>query len=182
MMVENCELENYTLELDALTNRQLSIYLYRNIQNIDELHKKLLNKELPCCIVKANLILDPFQIVIAANKAALNEKYGQMVARNLYTEIIYCLSISTNISQSLAAFGISKDTANVLVILIHDAQEKESMEKLVFDCIEGTRIPISRLSDFSDISLIKKTYKICNEESNIPSLLDSIVSRISEKI
>jgi tRNA threonylcarbamoyladenosine modification (KEOPS) complex Cgi121 subunit len=180
--MESCNVETYTLELDELTEKQLSVYLYNNIHNIEELHKKLLNKELPCCIIKANLILDPFQIVIAANKAALNEKYGQLVTRSLYTEIIYYLSISKNISQSLTTFGISNDTVNALVIFIHNVQEKESAEKLVIDCIKGERIPISKLSEIADLNLIKKTYKINKDELKASSLLDSIVSRISEKI
>ncbi|XP_058797787.1 EKC/KEOPS complex subunit Tprkb-like [Phymastichus coffea] len=176
------ETVGYSLELDELTNKQLSVYLYQNVNNIEEIHKKLVNKELPCCIVKANLVIDPFQIAIAANRAALNEKYGQMVTRSLFTEIIYCLSTSKNISQSLKNFGISSVTKNVLVVLVHSNQEKEPMEKLIFESIEGERLLIKRLSEFADINLIKNIYKIEAEELKVSSLLDSIISRINDKV
>lgn len=181
-MLENSELENYILQLDEQTEKQLSVYLYQNVKNIEEIHKKLLSKEISCCIVKANLVLDPFQIAIAANKAVLNEKYGQMVTRSLYTEVIYCLSRTKNISQSLATFGISSDAKDILVIFIHNPEDKEFTEKLVFDCINGERIPISKLPEFSDLKLIKSTYKIDEQELKVSSLLDSIVSRISDKV
>ncbi|XP_001606178.1 EKC/KEOPS complex subunit Tprkb [Nasonia vitripennis] len=181
-MLENTRDESFTLQLDEVTEKYLTIYLYKDVQNIEEIHKKIISKELPCCIVKANLVLDPFQLVIAANKAALNEKYKQMVTRSLFTEVIYCLSTSKNISQSLTTFGISDDTTNILVILIHKAEGKEIQEKLVFDSISGERIPISKLSQFTDVNLIKSTYKIDKDESKVSSLLDSIVSRISDKV
>lgn len=176
------DIEHYSLHLDELTGKQLNVYLYQNVQNIEDIHNKLLNKELPCCIIKANLVLDPFQIAVAANKAVLNFKYKQMVTKNLFTEVIYCLSTSRNISQSLSTFGISSDTKNILVVTICDEQEKESTEKIIFDCIKGSRIPISKLSNFTDFDLIEKHYKIDEDELKMSSVLDSIVSRVSDKV
>lgn len=176
------ESDSYSLQLDEFTGKQLSVYLYQNVDNIKEIHKKLISKELPCCVIKANLVIDPFQIAVAANRAVLNEKYGQMVTRSLFTEVIYCLSTSKNISQSLENFGISNDTKNILVVLIQNDQEKETIEKLIFASIKGERLPIDRLPEFSDATLIKKMYKIDAEEAKVSTLLDSIISRISDKI
>ena len=180
-MTDNCGEEEYTLKLDELTEKTLTVYLYKDIENIEEVHQKLINKELPCCIVKSDLVLDLFQLAVAANKAALNEKYGQMVTRSLFTEIIFCLSPSKNISQSLSTFGISNDALSILVLLVHNEEEKEHMQKLVFESIKGERIPVSRLSKFSNLLSIKKTYKVGEEELKVSSLLDSIISRISDK-
>lgn len=180
-MENTSEVEHYTLQLDEISGKQLNIYLYKNVENIEDIHKKLLNKELPCCIIKANLVLDPFQIAVAANKAVLNLKYKQMITKSLFTEVIYCLSTSRNISQSLATFGITSDTKNILVVTICDVQEKESVQKLIFSSIKGDRIPISKLSEFSDLDLIEKHYKIDEDELKMSSVLDSIVSRVSDK-
>ncbi|KAJ8683154.1 hypothetical protein QAD02_018946 [Eretmocerus hayati] len=182
MTKENDVVDYYNLKLDDLTGKLLKVYMYQNVQNIQEIHEKLVSKELPCCIVKAELVIDPFQIAIAANKAVLNEKYGQMVTRSLFTEIIFNLSISKNITQSLTTFGISKDTSNILVILIHDSGEQEAVEKSVLEQINGNRVSITRLPEFSNVNLIKKTYKVSQEELEVSNLLDSIVSRISDKV
>ncbi|KAL7301144.1 hypothetical protein TKK_0006118 [Trichogramma kaykai] len=177
------ELESYTQTLDELTGKQITIYLYENVQDIENVHAKVVNKELPCCIIKANVIVDPFQLVIAANKAALNEKYGQMVTRSIFTEVIYSLSISKNISQALKDFGISSDhkTNNYLVVLVHTAEDLEELNKLVVNCIKGERKPISQLSELANLKLIKKLYKVDDRELKVSNLIDSIVSKISEK-
>lgn len=173
---------DYTVKLDDVTGKSVSLYLYKNVENIQEVFDKILKKELPCCILKANLILEPFHIVVAANKAAINEKFNQLVTKSLYSEVIFCLSISKNISQSLTTFGITKDSKDILVVLIYEPNEKSTQEKLVFESIKGELLPITKLSNFSDIELIKKTYKIEKDELSVSSLINSIVSRISDKI
>lgn len=180
-MSENSE-PVYERCLDDITKKELSLLLYKDVENVEEVYNKVISKELPCCILKANLIIDPFQVVIAANKAALNEKYEQMVTRTLYTELIYCLSTSKNISQSLNTFGVTKDTKNILVALIYESQDKSSQQNLVSQSIKGQRLCLSKLAEISDVELIKKTYKISNDELTVSSLLNSIVSRISDKI
>ncbi|XP_014205326.1 EKC/KEOPS complex subunit Tprkb [Copidosoma floridanum] len=180
-MDETCSIDDYTIKLDDLTGKQLSVHLFSNVQNIEEIHEKLMTKELACCIIKAQLVLDPFQIAVAANKAALNEKYKQLITRTLYTEVIYCLSTSKNISQSLTTFGISNEVKDIVVVQIYDTSEKKALEKLI-DSVKGQRVPVSKLPEFSNVDLIKKTYKIDNEELKVSSLLDSVVSRISDKI
>lgn len=175
------EIEHYTLKLDDLTGKQLNAYLYQDVENIEEIHKKVLSKELSCCIIKAKMVLDPFQIAVAANRAALNFKIKQMVTKNLFTELIYQLSTSRNISQSLATFGISADTRDILVVTICDEGEKQAVEELVFGSVKGKRVPMSRLSEFSDLELIEKHYKIDEVELKTSTLVDSIVSRLSDK-
>lgn len=181
-MVEENKIEDYEISLDAMTNKKLSLFLYKNVQNIEEVYNKVISEELPCCILKANLILDPFQIIIAANKATLNEKYQQMVTRTLYTEVAYCLCPSKNISQSLNTFGAAKDTKSVFVVLLYDSlQDKEFQQNLVSQSINGERLPLWKLEEISEIELIKKTYKISDQELKVSTLLNSIVSRMSEK-
>lgn len=55
------------------------------------------------------------------------------------------------------------------------------MSKTIMDVVKGEKISISRLYEFTDFDLIKKIYKIEEDELNVSNFIDSIVSRISCK-
>ncbi|XP_078044386.1 EKC/KEOPS complex subunit TPRKB [Augochlora pura] len=171
----------YTVALDLETEMYCTIHLFTNVQNSNEIRSKVMNGELCCSVIKAALIADPFQIAVAANKAVVNEKMKQLTTKNLYTELLFNLSISKNISRSLLEFGIHDRDKNILIALIHKKDEGVTMSKTIMDTVKGEVTPISRLSEYSDHSLIKKTYKIDKDELDVSNLSDSVVSRISCK-
>ncbi|XP_058803651.1 EKC/KEOPS complex subunit Tprkb-like [Phymastichus coffea] len=157
---------------------EVSIYLYRNVDNMPEIHRKLVSKELSCCIVKANLVLEPLHVSTAVDRAVLNQMNGLMFTRNLNTEIIYYLSASKNILEGIQNFGVSDDTRDVLIIIIYTSEEKEAVTRYILSSIKGERIPIDRLYEFSDIELMKELYNIDTDELRDVELEDAIISRI----
>lgn len=174
-------MDNYCVELDQTTGLHCTLLLFTNVTNTSEVREKIITGKLPCCVVKASLINDAFQAVVAANKAALNAKENRLVTRTMYTETLFCLSMSKNISRSLTEFGINDSDKNILVILIHKLDEEQSTLEKILGSIEGERIPISKIQEFTDINLVKKIYKIDGDELRVSSLTDAIVSRISGK-
>lgn len=173
-------MDDYTVPLDAETEMFCTLYLFKNVQNSNEICKKVMSGELSCCIVKASLVADPFQLIISSNKAAINAKMNQLTTKNVYNEILFNLSMSKNISRALTEFGISDSDKNILVAIIHKADEKSTLNVLM-NAIKGEKIPVSKLPEYTDIELIKKTYKIDKDELKVSSLINSIVSRISGK-
>lgn len=174
-------MDEYTLQLDGETGKHISLYLFINVQNTSDIRKKILNGNLRCCILKAALIIDSFQVVVAANKAVVSEKFGRLTTRTLFTEILYNLSLSKNITQSLLKFGIDDKEEKILVVSIHNADEGKLIAKDILENIDGERISISKLKELTDIDLVKRIYKIDDTELEIFSLVDSVVSRISIK-
>ena len=172
-------MDAYTVPLDPATEMLCTLYLFTNIENSDEIRRKVINGELCCSIIKAALIADPFQVLVAANRAAINAKMNRLTTKSLYTEVLFNLSISKNISRSLMEFGITDNDKNILVVVIHKKNDDES--KLITDHIKGENMSISRLSEFTDLELIRKTYKIDKDELTVSNLTNSIVSRISCK-
>lgn len=167
----------FTEQLDPTTNNCVSIKLYRDVKNIPELRQKIVAGELNCSIVKPSLILDPFQIVVAANKAAIAEK---LTTKTIHAELLFNLSVSKNISQSLQKFGIDDRETDVLVVVIcRNEDTNQNME--VFDKVDGNEVDIDLLSELSDLEAIKKCYKINDLESKNANLIDSVVSRIAAK-
>lgn len=167
----------YSTPLDPKTNAVILIKLYKNVQNVKELRKKILNGELKCCILKPNLILDQFQIVVAANKALIAEK---LTTKSIYTELLFNLSISKNITQSLQRFGID-DKENEAIVVVIKRKEETFDEMELFEQVIGEEDDLSNLSLYTDVELIKKSYKIGDIEYKRIPILDSVISRISTK-
>lgn len=174
-------MDDYTVSLDPETEMFCTLYLFENVQNSNEIRRKVMNNELSCSVIKASLIVDPFQIIITANKTAINAKMNQITTKNIYTELLFNLSTSKNISRTLIEFGISDNDKNILIVLLCKENDKKLISETIMNVVKGKKISISRLSEFTDFDLIKKIYKIEEDELNVSNLIDSIVSRISCK-
>ncbi|XP_029666968.1 EKC/KEOPS complex subunit TPRKB-like [Formica exsecta] len=174
-------MDNYRVELDRETGLYCTMYLFTDVTNVSEIREKVVTGELRCCMVKASLIIDAFQAVVAANKVVLNAKQNRLITKTIYTEILFYLSMSKKISRALTEFGIDDSDKNILVILIHKLGEEQSMLEEILGSIKGERVPISRIQEFTDVNLVKKTYKIDKDELRVSSLINAIVSRISCK-
>lgn len=165
------------MDLDSSTKAQLKIKLYRGVKNVKDLKQKLVKGELKCCIIKPSLIYDPFQIVVAANKALTSEK---LTTKTIFTEILFNLSISKHITKSLQTFSVGDDDDNLLVVTLSNDDENDSDES-VYKEIDGEEVELSNLRNFSDLDEIKKVYKISEKETISVPFVDSIVSRIATK-
>ncbi|XP_072749139.1 EKC/KEOPS complex subunit TPRKB [Anoplolepis gracilipes] len=174
-------MDNYRVELDQETGLYCTLHLFTNVTNISEIREKVIGGELRCCVVKASLIIDAFQAIVAANKVALNAKQNRLITKNIYTEVLFYLSTTKKISRALTEFGINDNDKNILIILIHELGEEQSLLEEVLGSIKGERVPISRIQEYTDMNLIKKIYKIDEDELRVSSLVNAIVSRISCK-
>lgn len=166
----------YSLKLDPSVEATLVVKLFDNVKNMGTLKQKVLSGSLECCLIKPHLIVDPFQIAIAANKALVAEK---LTTRTVYSEILFNLSISKNITQSLQTFGIDDKMTQVLTAVIVKDKEQSS-EELIYKEIDGNELDLSKLKDFNNVAAIQKCYKLSKLETE-NSLLESIVSKIATK-
>lgn len=175
------DVEDYSIKLDSETQLYCTLYLFAGVTNIAEIREKVVAGKLCCCVTKASLMVDALQAIVAVNKATLNAKRNRLTTKSVYTEVLFCLSMSKNISRSLNKFGISDKDKNIVVILIHKLDEKQTILTDILNSIMGERIPVSRIQEFTDINLVKRTYKIDEDELRISDLTDAVVSRISCK-
>ncbi|KAF5906795.1 EKC/KEOPS complex subunit TPRKB, partial [Clarias magur] len=101
------------------------------------------------------MVLDPFQALLAANKAVHVQKIGKMKTRSLYSEIIFNLSPTNNISEAFKRFGISDNDNAVLIVLVHNTEEAYNKDDILSK-VDGQQIPADQISTLSDLAKIKK--------------------------
>lgn len=168
----------YTCPLDPETKTIAKIYLIKNVKNIGTIRTNIVKGNWKCAVIKPSLILDVFQVVVAANRAVVSERAHTMMTKTVYSEILFNLSLTKNISQSLSKFGIEKDNNILICFLIEDIDEKYSEE--IIEQIEGECCPVSDLTKFSNLNDIKSVYKIKNVKNDV-DILDVIVNRMVTK-
>ncbi|KAJ2945810.1 hypothetical protein O0L34_g4715 [Tuta absoluta] len=167
----------YTSDLDPDTKTKVKIYLFKNVENVEEIRNNVKNGAWSCAVIKPSLIVDPLQVVAAANRAVVARHQDNMVTRTIYGEILFNLSLSKNISQSLTKFGADKEK-EILVCFLVTADEDSSSD--ILSQIQGDQCPIIDLAAFVDLNDVKKTYKLNDIKGN-DNYLDIIISRMVTK-
>lgn len=157
----------------------MTVILFNNVINSKEIKNKLIEGKIEAAFINPKLIIDILQVLIAINKVFHSETYHLMKTKSIYSEILYSLSPSKNITNSLKTFGINESDTEILVVILNDEND-EKLQKIIKE-VQGTQVDINFLHQMKDESLIIKTYGIKDAELNVGSILDSIVTRISVK-
>lgn len=167
-------------ELELFPDQNVTQLLFKGVKNAAELRKSAMEGNIHGALVNPAMLVDPFQVLVAANKAVHLHKIGKMKTRSLYSEIIFNLSPNNNISEAFKRFGISDGDDSLLVVLVHDKDQSDIGADVVAK-VQGQQIPVEELSTLSDASKIKKLYKITPQEEKGGTLLDAVVCRMATK-
>ncbi|XP_059360516.1 EKC/KEOPS complex subunit TPRKB [Carassius carassius] len=169
-----------TQNLELFPEYTVTQLLFKDVKNATELRKMAVNGEIKGALINPSMVVDSFQILVAANKAVHLHKNGKMKTRSLYSEIIFNLSPTNNISEAFKRFGISDSDSAVHIVLVHNKDETLNINDIILK-VDGQQIAVDRVSDLTDVAKIKKLYKVAPPEEKCGSLLDAIVCRMATK-
>ncbi|KAF8947974.1 hypothetical protein BGZ47_007112 [Haplosporangium gracile] len=151
------------------------------VKNAPELKEKFQNqdKSLTFAIVESNLIMDVFQLLVAATKAAHDNEIGKLATQTIGSEIIYNLSPSKNIAESLKRFGITEDTTSLIAVKI-GGNPDEIMEDMS-RTVDGNLVSFSKLDQEKDMVKLRQYYKIDPKVTEDKEILNWIIGAIAMK-
>lgn len=133
-----------------------------------------------CRLRALQKVVDIFQLYTAVARTLVCESNGNLTTKNLHTELIFNLSGTRNVRDSLRDFGIKTDSQSVL-LCVFDTDENNlgAIEKMV----DGECVSLSDIQpqDGADVNVVKNHYRVSENELCHCSLVDAIVSRIATK-
>ncbi|OWF48330.1 EKC/KEOPS complex subunit Tprkb-like [Mizuhopecten yessoensis] len=157
----------------------VTLALFKNVDNAKELRQCVMTGKFEAALLKTSMIIDPFQVIVAANRAVHLNKVNKMMTKNVHTEILFSLSPTKNISESFRKFGLADTDRSVVVAIMDDIDGTVLNSVLTY--MQGELIDVAEVESLADIALIKKIYKITDTELTTCSLSNAIVARISSK-
>merc|ERR1712098_66859 len=101
----------------------------------EEVRQKVIKGELNCTIVRSCLAPSTLVVATAANKACLAKSRGNMKTRSVNTEILFNLSSSSNITDSLNKFGAG-DAATEIFVAGVDKDLEDAKQNVDGDWVE----------------------------------------------
>lgn len=157
----------------------MTFALYKDVTNAKELRQSVMNGEFEATLLKTSVIADPFQVLVAANRALHLYRIDKMTTKNVHSEVLFCLSSTKNISDSFRKYGLGDGDTSVFVVVLND--KDDTTMNLIQSKVQGTQIPLAEVKQFTDEKLVKKLYKVTDQELSVGSLTDALVSKVASK-
>ena len=165
-----------SVKLNSEDGQTCSLYLFRNVKNSLEIRGKLLKGQIDATIINAKLIPDLLQIFVAANKASI----GKKLTKTIHTEVLYNLSPSKSVTESLKIFGIDENIEDLIVLIFENDNTDQSKVQSVKDLIQGDLVNLEQHNEIIDWEKIAKLHGI-PENTNHEIICDLAVSKSAAK-
>ncbi|XP_042226026.1 EKC/KEOPS complex subunit TPRKB-like isoform X4 [Homarus americanus] len=168
-----------TVSLEDAAHSRCHILLYSKVENAAEVRQLIMKGQVEASLIKPAMVVDTFQVIVAANKAVRSLAAKKMVTRSVFAEIIFNLSPTKNITDSLKNFGLGDGDTEILAVVL-DEESGEKVKKLKSQ-IRGELTAVTEVLNLTNQARVKQLYKVTDSELRVTSLLDAVVSRMACK-
>jgi len=160
---------------------EICIGLINNIGNGEAVRAKLIDGTLSAALLNCQQILDEWQLQMAAYKAMKLSKEEKMTTKTVYSEIIYHLYPTRQISQAFKLLGMKASDSSCVAVTVGESRLTDMQN--IIEAMPGCEVlPFTdSISKYNSIPAIKKTYKIQEAELTVGSLSEAVGSRIASK-
>ncbi|RKP10367.1 kinase binding protein CGI-121-domain-containing protein [Thamnocephalis sphaerospora] len=158
------------------------LFYFSNVRNAKALREQLLagDARLAYALVDGRAVLDPFQLLVAAGRAAEAARDDRLKTRNVHSEVVYNLAPDTNIGGAFRNFGVVDDSQALAVVKI--GGQRDEAESDLIDLIDGTPESTERIGSDVDLERIRKCYKLTPAEmAHRTQLINTVVTAMALK-
>ncbi|KAI8976974.1 kinase binding protein CGI-121-domain-containing protein [Pilobolus umbonatus] len=173
-------MESFTLELYP-NKGQVHIALFQNVTNSAQLKQRLEEQDvtLGCTLVNAAMVMNRFHVLLAINKAVRDEQLNKLKTHNIYSEIIFDFSPTTNIAKTLAQFGMQDNMRHVIGITLGGAPAEA--EVTLKKAIHGEMVPFDQLNLVRDLRLIEEIYRTGDQSQQSDKIMPLVTGAMALK-
>lgn len=168
-----------TLAFEGLPDK-LTALLFKDVANCAEIRQLVVTAKVEpeFAFVNAATVPGLLPLRLAAHKALTYQARGRLLTKTLHAELVYNLSGSKHIGESLKRFGVSDDTCHLLVARFN--AEPPDVD-YVRGLVKGQEMPLADLGMVADRDLITKVFKVSEQELGIGGLEEAVASRIAAR-
>ncbi|EPZ34597.1 hypothetical protein ROZALSC1DRAFT_27056 [Rozella allomycis CSF55] len=127
------------------------------------------NGNVKACVLNASTV----HSIKLLNLACLKASNLPRKTRTIFTDVIYYLSLTKSIQDSLKTFGWNPDCGACLLCLEHDIDPFQWLQE---NSLKGTMKGIEHLNDFQDRCLIDKRLKTYQNKNEISIIFETVFS------
>lgn len=117
-------------------------------------------------LMNAVVVPDVFPLQLAAYRALHAQHAGRLQSRSLHSELVFGLSGSKHIAETLQRFGIAESTVHLLVAAL--SEDGSAISAYLQRTVRGSPAPLEQLPGLADMKLLKKVgclldCQVCNK-------------------
>ncbi|KAL3230015.1 Uncharacterized protein RNJ44_01378 [Nakaseomyces bracarensis] len=153
----------------------IKIGLFQDVENSSELRKSV--AEIPLALIDAKMIFSREQLYSALYRVLIELNHNQLRTRSLHSEVLLCLSPTSNIGEAFKKFGINDDTNAIYCVEICGISA-DSKYNSVTTSIKGTEKQDMEtfLKQNRELDLISKMYKL--KKDQVENLTEEEISTV----
>jgi tRNA threonylcarbamoyladenosine modification (KEOPS) complex Cgi121 subunit len=160
---------------------RVQIFCYSNVENGGELVSRT-DEKTRVAIVDLTLVCSYFHLQAAICKTLLNEQQSSMKTKSVSAELLYQLSSTTKINDSLKQCGASETCTQIAILIIDN--DPVGME--LIQLVKGTAFDVQELGSAvyctaEKAATIAKYFKVTPQELEISTLEAAVVTRLAIK-